>query len=404
MLCTHLPSFVRFATKTCAIYYKKKSGFYDRQKKSIAATFNAFSMPDITNGSNRQLSTSSFPKIAAFAKNRAQHDNRRKKAVITVKQTVNNVRNYKREALTQEAAGVDNTAARVKIGEWQERIKDFTQQTHLERDRAHEFIGTIDGKQPRGIAPSKTAADTKETILNAPIEKEYHFITGKPQTITAQYDREIETMIEKATTLKDTQKIGNIIIDRAEKNGSSIYEEIAKVREMGVKDIGLRMAKGSDAGAMKTIGESLSYLPKTAGEKIIDFFEKHNTKALWDWRGSLTGTSVICLDGDITTGVHELAHVLEKINPWLAELEKEFYNKRTAGEELKQLSAVTGKSGYKNTELCKVDNFLNPYIGKYINGKEWEIFTTGLEHIYFNRYRGTDKDFESFIIGLLLRL
>jgi hypothetical protein len=51
----------------------------------------------------------------------------------------------------QEAGGVDNTAARVKIGEWQEKARDFSRQTGVERDRAREFVGTVDGKQPRAI-------------------------------------------------------------------------------------------------------------------------------------------------------------------------------------------------------------------------------------------------------------
>jgi hypothetical protein len=66
-----------------------------------------------------------------------------------------NIRAYKRRALTQEAAGVDNTKARQKIGEWQAKARDFTKQTGIERDRAREFIGTIDGKQPAPLAPPK---------------------------------------------------------------------------------------------------------------------------------------------------------------------------------------------------------------------------------------------------------
>ena len=62
-----------------------------------------------------------------------------------------NVRKYKRQAMTQEAAGIDNTAARRKIGEWQAAARDFTQQTKLERNRVREFIGTADGKQPRAL-------------------------------------------------------------------------------------------------------------------------------------------------------------------------------------------------------------------------------------------------------------
>lgn len=62
-----------------------------------------------------------------------------------------NVRKYKRQALTQEAAGLDNTAARRKIGEWQAAARDFTKQTGIERDHVREFIGTKDGKQPAAL-------------------------------------------------------------------------------------------------------------------------------------------------------------------------------------------------------------------------------------------------------------
>lgn len=60
------------------------------------------------------------------------------------------IRRYKREALTQEAAGVDSTRARRKLGEWQAAARDFTKQTGIARDRAREYVGTS-GKQPAGI-------------------------------------------------------------------------------------------------------------------------------------------------------------------------------------------------------------------------------------------------------------
>lgn len=68
-----------------------------------------------------------------------------------------NIRHYKRRAITQEAAGIDSTAAREKIGEWQARARDFVKQTGIERDSAREFVGTIDGQQPRGIKPKAPA-------------------------------------------------------------------------------------------------------------------------------------------------------------------------------------------------------------------------------------------------------
>ena len=75
-----------------------------------------------------------------------------------------NIRKYKRQALTEEAGGVDNTKARQKIGEWQAKARDFTQQTHLERDHVREFIGTANGKQPTALKPKQNTVITPEKI------------------------------------------------------------------------------------------------------------------------------------------------------------------------------------------------------------------------------------------------
>ena len=96
-----------------------------------------------------------------------------------------NIRHYKRRALTQEAAGIDNTAAREKIGEWQAKARDFTKQTGIERDSAREFIGTKDGKQPTALKPPKTTAVTMQA------NQEYK------ELIKKYGDR--ETMLQKAT-------------------------------------------------------------------------------------------------------------------------------------------------------------------------------------------------------------
>lgn len=73
-----------------------------------------------------------------------------------------NVRKYKRRAIVQDAAGIDNSAARAKIGEWQQRARDFTKQTGIARDTAREFVGTINGVQPRPLNPS--AMDYEKNI------------------------------------------------------------------------------------------------------------------------------------------------------------------------------------------------------------------------------------------------
>jgi hypothetical protein len=67
------------------------------------------------------------------------------------RQIERNIRKYKRQALTQEAAGVNNDRARRKIGEWQATARDFTKQTGIARDSAREFIGTGGKPQPTAL-------------------------------------------------------------------------------------------------------------------------------------------------------------------------------------------------------------------------------------------------------------
>ena len=66
-----------------------------------------------------------------------------------------NIRHYKRQALTQKAAGVNNDRAREKIAQWQATARDFTKQTRIARDPAREYVGSATGTQPSGIKPRK---------------------------------------------------------------------------------------------------------------------------------------------------------------------------------------------------------------------------------------------------------
>ena len=122
-----------------------------------------------------------------------------------------NIRQYKRRALTQEAAGVDSTAARQKIGEWQAKARDFTKQTGIERDSAREFIGTKDGKQPTALKPPKVTTATLEA------NKEYKELLKKygdrDTMLQKATKREVQTIhahdISNAQKLPDYQKLFN---------------------------------------------------------------------------------------------------------------------------------------------------------------------------------------------------
>ena len=109
-------------------------------------------------------------KVSYTDKDGNKHEMTRYEAEQRERQIERNIRHYKRKALTEEAAGADNTAARRKLGEWQAAARDFTKQTGIARDSAREYVGTA-GSQPRGIKPtaeksSATAAKGIRTVAS----------------------------------------------------------------------------------------------------------------------------------------------------------------------------------------------------------------------------------------------
>ena len=303
-----------------------------------------------------------------------------------------NIRHYKRRALTQEAAGIDNTAAREKIGEWQAKARDFTKQTGIERDSAREFIGTKDGKQPRGITPRPEIRQPKATpaiVDPTPIR-----------------DARLEKMAAAAKTEADTRKLGEEIIKRTKANGTTPLEELKKIKEFGTGGRPLEMRKGSNHEARSKIEKALSNYPRTAANAILDYFKTSNVAARKQARGYFSAWErTVAISDSATVAPHELAHVLEHLNKWIVEAEAEFYERRTKGEQLQLLSDVTG-IGYAPYERTKTDKFLEPYIGKDYGGNAYELLSMGVEHVLYNRYgrMGKDPDYEAFIIGLLMRL
>lgn len=108
----------------------------------------------------------------------------------------------------------------------------------------------------------------------------------------------------------------------------------------------------------------------------------------------------------LNVATHELGHRFEHIRPEIKRLEKEFYDRRTAGEGLAWLGKdIPGGGGYAKTEVSRFDNFLDPYMGKDYGNKEtsyFEIFTMGAESVFTGSYKiDTDPEYYNFILGVL---
>lgn len=112
------------------------------------------------------------------------------------------------------------------------------------------------------------------------------------------------------------------------------------------------------------------------------------------------GTAEIRFTSREGTNVHELGHRMEQVIPGLREIEREFYEKRTAGESLVWLG-----SGYDRDEKSRFDQFIDPYMGKDYHGVAYELFSMGSEYAqtWYSRL-AQDHDMETWILGVYAAL
>jgi hypothetical protein len=79
------------------------------------------------------------------------------------------------------------------------------------------------------------------------------------------------------------------------------------------------------------------------------------------------------------TVVHELGHWLEQQDTNVLEAAREFYARRTKGEDLPRLN--TYGSGYAADEWTRRDAWLDPYAGKDYAGRATELVSMGVQFL-----------------------
>ena len=94
---------------------------------------------------------------------------------------------------------------------------------------------------------------------------------------------------------------------------------------------------------------------------------------------------------------HEMGHRFERLYPEILTLEKQFYERRTAGEPLVHLGP-----GYGPKEVSRFDRFLDPYMGKDYGGSGYELLSMGMESAFCGSYDlSRDTEFSDLIFGIL---
>ncbi len=234
--------------------------------------------------------------------------------------------------------------------------------------------------------------------------------TNKKITIDKGKKVLISGLMDKATTESQLRELGEHIYTIAEKENVSVIDVMKEFKSFGTNKK-LQFTSDSNILAKNNIQSALNYFPTKTANKIANY--KHAVKAEiaergWFYKHDSGAVSIGLGENTMGNGaeVHELGHFFEKLYPWIVQVEKEFYDRRTAGEELQLLRDVTKNDAYGEWEETRVDNFLNPYIGKDCKGKGFEVFSTGLEQLFYGTMgeKRLDFEYENLIMGIIARL
>ena len=115
----------------------------------------------------------------------------------------------------------------------------------------------------------------------------------------------------------------------------------------------------------------------------------------------------------IETAIHETMHHLEEHSEHVLMNSLAFATARTEGEKQQSLKKLTGL-GYKQSEVCKKDDFFNPYCGKlydqfggknktFSNATASEIMSMGVQELFTNpkEFAKNDREYFDFVVANL---
>ena len=175
-----------------------------------------------------------------------------------------------------------------------------------------------------------------------------------------------------------------------------VAKELSKVVEYGGTK--LKFDGKGERYAKKTLLKAASYLP-TEAVRRVPAVDARTVVGRGLYRQYAPDRALIKTN-NVKTSLHELGHALEYSSGHLLRLRKEFYEKRTQGKTLRNLSCFLIPFGYRPDEKYKA-GFVDRYMGKE-NGVE--VFSCGVEYVFFNRHDIWHRDPEAtkFVLGSLI--
>lgn len=213
--------------------------------------------------------------------------------------------------------------------------------------------------------------------------------------------RESQAASEKKWEFKDKAiELENKMGDAA---SEAVRQRLSEIRDMG----------GVTKDNVETVADlkAYRYKAKQLKEKTIEAMNHYPTQWLeksalhsstlkphWTTGRACYGWGEILFSDRKATNIHELGHRFEHVIPAIKKAEKEFYERRTAGETLQWLGR-----GYARSEVTRKDHFIYPYMGKDYHGVAYELVSMGFQMIFtdYNRFKREDPEMLKWCLGLL---
>lgn len=220
--------------------------------------------------------------------------------------------------------------------------------------------------------------------------------------------REIEESSAYRTALRDFAYAEKALEGNIQENAQKLKNVLSQVREMGSDGIDMTYHLSNKRSPVrKEILWAYDQYPKSWVEasKTAGMMSVKKVNRGYYYHGNSYYPTEIAISGSgdsaKETAVHELGHRFEKTVQGILNQEIEFYEKRTAGEELEWLGF-----GYRKDEKTRKDDFLSAYMGKEYKWRDkydaFELVSMGFQYAYADPVRlSKDADMQEWILGLL---
>lgn len=201
-----------------------------------------------------------------------------------------------------------------------------------------------------------------------------------------------------------TTKLRAARISLPKDNARSFAAHLAKIRPVGADEADLSAHLISKSSKVRpVVAEAYRHYPKDWTEQSFargTLATKKVGRGYYYDSGKTIAISGYGSGDQLKTAIHELGHRMEKTVPDLLQVEKAFYERRTAGEDLEWLGG-----SYDKDEKARRDKFISMYMGKDYEGYAYELVSMGFQYAYTDPLTlMKDEDMAEWILGILALL